>query len=123
MFYNNTFEDCAVKAFHAVATASLGDITMKNNKFTGVGYTVVDVTDVDWSAEDYNAFIGFASGATNHTLGTNDVFTETGCVGAGTWIAGVRAYDDLPLPLHPDIGAVQDRTAPGRRFGVGGGTL
>lgn len=42
---------------------------------------------------------------------------------AGVWIAGVRAYDDLPLPLHPDIGAVQDRSAPGRRFGVGGGVL
>ena len=41
--------------------------------------------------------------------------------GVGTWIAGVLAYDDLPLPLSPDIGAVQDRTAPGRRFGVGGG--
>jgi len=43
--------------------------------------------------------------------------------GTGLWVAGVRAYDDLPLPLRPDIGAVQDRTAAGRRFGVGGGVL
>lgn len=40
---------------------------------------------------------------------------------AGTWVPGVRAYDDLPLPLRPDIGAVQDRNAPGRKFGVAGG--
>jgi hypothetical protein len=43
--------------------------------------------------------------------------------GAGTWIAGVRAYDDLPLDASPDIGAVQDRTAAGRRGGVGGSDL
>jgi hypothetical protein len=43
--------------------------------------------------------------------------------GVGTWIAGIRAYDDLPLPLHPDIGAVQDRDYPGRKVSVGGGQL
>jgi hypothetical protein len=41
----------------------------------------------------------------------------------GEWIANVRGYDDLSIPLHPDIGAVQDRNAAGRKFGVGGGAL
>jgi hypothetical protein len=43
--------------------------------------------------------------------------------GTGVWVSGVRGDDDLPLPLHPDMGPWQDRTAPGRRFGVGGGVL
>lgn len=49
--------------------------------------------------------------------------TSGAVTGGGVWIVGVRASDDLPLPLRPDIGAVQDRNAPGRRFGVGGGNL
>jgi hypothetical protein len=40
---------------------------------------------------------------------------------AGIWIAGVRGSDGLQLPLHPDIGAVQDRDYPGRKVSVGGG--
>ena len=41
----------------------------------------------------------------------------------GAWVAGVRGSDDLPLPLRPDMGAVQDRSYPGRRFSVGGASL
>jgi hypothetical protein len=48
---------------------------------------------------------------------------SSGLRAAGAWLTGVLAYDDLPIPLHPDIGAVQDRNAAGRRFGVGSGTL
>lgn len=43
---------------------------------------------------------------------------NTALVGAGRWVAGVRAYDGLPLSLHPDIGAHQNRTLPGRRAGL-----
>ena len=39
---------------------------------------------------------------------------------AGTWVAGVLAFDGIPLPLHPDIGAVQDRDYPGRKTAVSG---
>jgi hypothetical protein len=38
---------------------------------------------------------------------------------AGIHIAGARALDDLPLPMHPDIGAWQDRSTPGRAHGGG----
>jgi hypothetical protein len=38
--------------------------------------------------------------------------------GAGLWIPGVRALDDLAMPLNPDIGPWQDRGAPGRQSGV-----
>jgi len=45
------------------------------------------------------------------------------CLKAGQWKAGMRMLDDLPAPLNPDMGAVQDREAAGRRFGTEGGTL
>ena len=122
VIYNNDFTTCNVGGIYAIADAALASVTIKNNRFSGTGYSVYDLTAVDWSAEDYNSFSGFASGAHQHTLGANSK-TDGTYLGLGTWIAGVRAYDDLPLPLAPDIGAVQDRTAPGRRFGVGGGTL
>ncbi len=73
---------------------------------------------------------GTAAWGANSLLNVNPLLQSDYSLGsgspakaAGTWLPGVRAYDDLPIPLHPDIGAVQDRTAPGRRFGVGGGTL
>jgi hypothetical protein len=38
----------------------------------------------------------------------------------GTWLAGVRVADDIPLPVSPDWGAVQDREYPGRKTAVSG---
>lgn len=122
VIYNNDFTTCNVGGVYVHSGTALASITLKNNRFSGTGYSVYDGTAIDWSAEDYNSFSGFTSGTHQHTLGANS--NTTGAYsGLGIWIAGVRAYDDLPLPLNPDIGAVQDRTAAGRRFGAGGGAL
>jgi hypothetical protein len=75
-----------------------------------------------------------AAGAGTLTDGGGNVTTDPGLgsdysVGnasqkaTSTWIPGILALDELPLPLHPDPGAVQDRNYPGRRFGVGSGSL
>ena len=136
-FYNNDISGCD----YGVRKDSFASITLKNNRFWDNTIDLYVGADTTAYVGDYNCFSSVGTeyianykdgGAAYSTLAAyqaaasndqNSVDSLTECAGAGVWISGVRAYDDLPLPLSPDIGAVQDRTAPGRRFGVGGGTL
>lgn len=102
-----------VRALTTSINLTVANTLARDNTDTGIGVSTATATTL---TETTNA------AADNGTNFTNATGTEARS-GAGTWLAGVRAYDDLPLPLAPDIGAVQDRNAPGRRFGVGGGTL
>lgn len=70
--FNNTFTDCLEYAVYANASADLANCTVRNNIFTGVGYTVFDATATAWTGENYNVFFGFSSGTSNHTLGAQD---------------------------------------------------
>ncbi len=89
--------------------------------YRGSAFTYTQITSGTWAAASTNT-------------GTGTIFTDpqldvsyrpqaSACMGSGTWASGVRGIDDLPLPLHPDMGPWQDRTAPGRQFGSGGGSL
>lgn len=108
-----------------------GDIS--NNLITGCGRAIYKAgTAVTASTNcqfgNTSGYVGWTPSAGNLSVDPllqSDYSIGSGSParGTGTWVSGVRAYDDLPLPLHPDIGAIQDRSAPGRRFGVGGGTL
>jgi hypothetical protein len=103
-----------VRLLTANKAVTVKNALARNNTDTGIGAsTETAATLTEATNVAYGNGTDFANATGNTTL----------TAGAGTWIAGVRAYDDLPLPLHPDIGAVQDRAAPGRRFGVGGGRL
>jgi hypothetical protein len=70
-----------------------------------------------------------ATGQEGHSLEQSVQFNadwmplDSELLAAGTRQAGVQAYDSLPLPLHPDIGAVQDRSYPGRKASIGGSRL
>ena len=61
-----------------------------------------------------------------NTVKVSSIGIEGSVSTSAFWADTVYADSDKwtsATPLHPDIGAVQDRTAPGRRFGAGGGTL
>jgi len=113
-------EDMYVEVFTDTATAHTltfqGDNYGDGDKVGGWRHGTALDTVAAWAA---------ASGETGHTA-TDPLVDALGNLapssparGAATWVAGLRGHDDLPLPLHPDIGAVQDRSAPGRRHGVG----
>lgn len=134
--YNNTIVGgCSDGGIFQSSAAASGATQFKNNlvvNCTGKGMyvdganTILDSNCAYGNGDDYGGTPGSATNnLTSNPLLAADYSLGSGspCRGTGIWIAGVRAYDDLPLPLHPDIGAVQDRSAPGRRFGVGGGTL
>lgn len=128
---NNTICDVVGDGINQYDASVEGDIS--NNVVTGCGRGIYKAgTAVTASTNcqygNTSGYVGWQPSAGN--LSADPLLQSDYSLGAGsparsagTWIAGVRAYDDLPLPLHPDIGAVQDRTAPGRRFGAGGGTL
>jgi hypothetical protein len=142
-YYNNTILNATqnlVKIGHATTEDQETTSTWVNNIIEGVP-DGVDVFGVDvttgspthtittrynclGSTQEYGNFTPDATDI-EEVSGVNGdyITTNSSLKAAGVWLAGVRAYDDLPLPLRPDIGAIQDRTAPGRRFGVGGGTL
>lgn len=116
---NNTITGCTDGAVYASATADLANCVVKNNVFVGDGYSVYDLTATAWSAEDYNCFYGFASGASNHTLGANSITSNpllddsyrlqagSPCLNAGTYISGARDFAGRKLKRTPDIGARQ----------------
>jgi parallel beta-helix repeat protein len=123
---NNTFENCTTDLYlenNVAEDETAEGWTVANNKFTGATWFNEHTgagNSVTFSGNSYSGTSGTYNGTeyTTADVGDLDATKDT-----AAWIAGVRAYDDLPIPLHPDIGAVQDRTAPGRRFGVGGGVL
>lgn len=116
---NNTMNDCADGAIFTTATADLANCTVKNNAFIGDGYSVYDQTAVAWSAENNNCFYGFASGASNHTLGAQSITSDplldanyrplagSPVIGAGVYIPGARDFSGRKLKRVPDIGARQ----------------
>jgi hypothetical protein len=99
-----------VVAVTGIAQAG-GTVTSEDNAI--VGTTNIYAGTVASKARDVTA-------STLAALLDANYFVLPAYRGLGAWAAGIRALDDLPLPLNPDIGAIQDRTAPGRRFGVGG---
>lgn len=124
---NNTFENCTTDLYlenNIALSKKATGWSVKNNAFTGTTWfdeAVAVDNSVAFAGNSYDAGTSGTYNGTTYT--TADVSGLDATKDTAAWISGVRAYDDLPLPLHPDIGAVQDRTAPGRRFGVGGGTL
>ena len=126
---NNTFVQCTDRAVTVAAAWDVnGALTLQNNIMSGSGDAAfVEDGGIGTYTEDYNVVHGFT--APGITLGGNDLTDDplvqsdfalasgSPARSVGTWIAGARAYDDLPLPPTPDIGAVQDR---GSRS-VGGG--
>jgi hypothetical protein len=94
--------------------------TLTVDYFTASGYTTFEYTSAGGTINDTN----LVTGATGYADPENGQMGVGGVGKAvGTWIAGAMGSDGLAIPLHPDIGAVQDRNAAGRRFGVGSGTL
>lgn len=131
--YHNAFADCADDGVVISSTVAANRITLQGNIFTGSGSYGVD-DDGDAQAHTYNCFYGLGAAYHNLVADATETTDNPGLgaslqVSASTmkaacpWVANVVAYDDLPLPLHPDFGAVQDRNAEGRRFGVSSGTL
>ena len=126
--YNNTVDASTPRGIWLLTSITTATVTARNNRLIGrsdAGSIGIAAHADDWGqlTESNSAVSGFATSiGTGGTLDTTS--NTTGAyAGLGVWIAGVRGYDDLPLPLTPDIGAVQDRNLPGRRFGVGSGTL
>lgn len=115
--YNNTFVNISDYGISTTATADLANCNVKNNIFQGDGYSVYDQTAVAWSAENYNVFYGFSSGASNHTLGAQSITSNplldasyrpmagSPCIGAGVYIKGARHMGGLRLRSPADIGA------------------
>lgn len=114
----NTFTGCTSGAIYAGATSALAGCDVRDNIFTGDGYTVRDLSAATWTGEDYNCFYGFATGASAHTLGTNSITTDpllgtdysipatSPCKGAGVYIAGAKHFGGHSMSVvSPDIGA------------------
>jgi len=101
-----------VSSTRAIAQAG-GTVTSEYNVLAG-------------SADAYGGTVsskaGDVTGSTLSAIAGSDYLVIPAYRATAMWSAGIRGLDDLPIPLNPDPGAVQDRTAPGRRFGVGGGT-
>jgi hypothetical protein len=76
--FNNTFLNVSISAVNCDSTATqLNNHILKNNVFSGTGFSVNDQTAVTWVGEDYNRYYGFTSGSVAHTLGTNDTVDTT----------------------------------------------
>ena len=116
--FNDVVMDDATNAYFTLVDAD------NAASFDGNNWDASSVTGAKWDyiGTDYTTLATWNAVATVGT-DTSAASGSSTVKATGTWVAGIRAIDDLPLPLHPDIGAVQDRTAAGRRFGVGGGTL
>jgi hypothetical protein len=105
-------------------------MTVKNHLMVGKAGSVdvyhndVGTLDMDYCLVPTTATYTDADAGTNAVEADaeiNDDYslpTDSPARGAGTWIAGARAFDDLPLGVHPDIGAVQDRDDPDRIDGA-----
>lgn len=92
---------------------AISGVTLRKNVFWNNGAPLLDVVQnggVITYADDGGILI-------DPMLDENYIPQNPALKAAATWLAGVTAYDGLPLPLHPDIGAVQDRSYPGRRQG------
>lgn len=100
---HNTFVNLTDEAVHTVSTASLiNNQILQNNIFSGVGFTVRDLTAITWTGENYNYFYGFASGTFQHTLGANDV---TGTLSQVNTTLGLYPSNYRLAPNSPGIGA------------------
>lgn len=128
-------------AYPMTVSGASGTVTFKNNLMISTNETYTHPFNITNGAQTYTIESNALSGLTGTLLyggvptaldASNLVYSSLSLdasyycknvTGIGAWLSGIRAYDDLPLPLHPDIGAVQDRDAAGRRFGVGGGVL
>jgi len=100
----------------------VGTLTIVDSIYpVGATFSRLGVTN----ESDYTAWL--TAGYDTNTEELDAVVDDSGNTSAdvqkGTWIAGMRALDDLPESLNPDCGAAENRSKPGRRFGVGGGTL
>lgn len=115
--HNNTFTELTDYGVYAVATSDLANCVVKNNIFTGSGYSVYDASSTSWTGEDYNCFFGFSSGTNNHTLGSNDRSdnpivdprgrpTRPQFFSGGVNLAGSDFYG-VSFPASPSIGAIQ----------------
>ena len=114
------------------------DLTMTNCAFivtAGGEAFAVDRTLLNSFTADYNRYLGGTDGIIKdigegyentiagwRTTTGQEAHSDFSAVVSqvGLWVAGVVANDDMPLPLHPDIGAVQNRNLAGRKTAVSG---
>lgn len=133
-FANNTIRGAFTQGIRIVNITS-GNAAVNNNIIdcldaANTTFGIKGTTDITFDAADKNLIINLGSGSASSDVTLTNTITDdpqldanyrpgnSALKAAGTWIAGVRGYDDLPLPIHPDIGAVQDRDYPGRKQGA-----
>jgi hypothetical protein len=93
--------------FAAETSGSITGLSVLNNCLTGtVSYLGTEYS----TASAINALAAFSSNITAAPqLGSDYAPQNAALRGVGVFVTGVRARDDLPLSLHPDIGAIQRR--------------
>jgi parallel beta-helix repeat protein len=118
--YNNTFAENTLQGFR-VQSGGTGAY-FRNNIFAENGGYGISSSSASYTIdEDYNCVYGNVGGEKENvsSSGANGITTaplldssyrpssSSPCVGAGTYIAGVKDYSGRKLKRAPDIGAVQ----------------